>query len=201
MRTPRRRPRSRRAGKWAGGGLPWRADVKKQIARDKKLPRRPAAISNQQRRNTMTMTRLGRKPQGAALVERLAGSRHAKRRLKMFLKTLAGQCRVEDACGKLGIGSSRFFDQRAEWLQEALALLEPRSPGRPPKAEPPISPEEVEGLRRRVRELEGQAAALEVQAELAQTLPHVLHRPRPGKKTRSTMAIQASRRAVRRSPK
>ena len=146
------------------------------------------------------MTRLGRKPQGAELVAPLTGSKHAKRRLRMFLETLAGRCRVEDACAELGIGSSRFFAQRAEWLQEALALLEPRAAGRPPKPQPPISPVEVEGLRRRVRELEGQGAALEVQAELAQTLPHVLHRPRPEKKTRSTRAPRVSRRAVRRWP-
>jgi hypothetical protein len=149
----------------------------------------------------MTRTRLGRKPQGAELVVPLGGSKHAKRRLRMFLETLAGHCRVEDACAELGIGPSRFFAQRAEWLQGALALLEPRAAGRPQKPQPPISPLEVEGLRRRVRELEGQAAALEVQAELAQTLPHVLHRPRPGKKTKSEAATRTSRRAVRRSPK
>jgi hypothetical protein len=147
---------------------------------------------------TMTMTRLGRKPQGARLVVALAGSKHAKRRLKMFLETLAGHCHVEDACAELGIGPSRFFAQRAEWLQEALALLEPRAAGRPQKLQTPISPVEVEDLRRRVRELEGQAAALEVQAELARTLPHVLHQRRPGKKTKSERTTtKAARRRAR----
>jgi len=132
------------------------------------------------------MTRLGRKPQGVVLVEPLAGSKHAKQRMTWFLETLAGQCSVGDACAALGIGESRFYDQRAAWLQASLALLEPRSAGRPAKPEPPISPAEVQTLRQRVRELEAHRAAVEVQAELAHTLPHVLHRPRPGKKTTPT---------------
>jgi len=77
-----------------------------------------------------------------------------------------------------------------------LALLEPRSPGRPAKPEPPIAASEVQALRERVRELEARAAAVEVQAELARTLPHVLHRPRPGKKTK----LPARRRPVRLPP-
>ncbi len=138
------------------------------------------------------MGRLGRRPQGAGLVELLSGSKHAKRRMMWFLKTLAGEQSVVEACAELGIGESRFFAQRAGWLQEALALLEPRSAGRPAKAEPLISASEVQSLRTRVRELEARAAAAEVQAELARTLPHVLHRLRPGKKTESP-----ARRAVR----
>jgi hypothetical protein len=129
------------------------------------------------------MTRLGRKPQGAGLVTPLAGSEHAKRRLTLFLQTLAGECSVGDACAELGIGESRFFAQRSEWLQESLELLEPRSAGRPAKPEPPLSADEVQSLRQRVRELEARAAAVEVQSELARTLPHVIHRLQPGKKT------------------
>jgi len=129
------------------------------------------------------MSQLGRKPQGVALVEPLAGSEHAKQRMTWFLETLAGQCGVGEACAALGIGESRFFDQRAQWLQAALALLEPRSPGRPSKPEPTVSPEEAQALREQVRDLEARAAAVEVQGELARTLPHVLARLRPGKKT------------------
>lgn len=130
------------------------------------------------------MARLGRKPQGAALVSLLAGSTHAKRRMMWFLQTLAGERSAGEACAELEIGESRFFAQRAGWLQEALGLLEPRSPGRPAKPEPPIEPSEVQALRERVRELEARAAVVEVQAELARTLPHLLHRLQPGKKTK-----------------
>jgi hypothetical protein len=129
------------------------------------------------------MTRIGRKPQGAALVERLLGSEHAKARLKLFLQTLAGERTVEEACAQLGICSSRFFDQRNAWLHESLALLEPRAAGRPRQVEPPPSPAEMAALRERVAELEARAAAVEVQAELARTLPHVVARASAPKKT------------------
>ena len=128
-------------------------------------------------------TRLGRKPQGAALVAPLTGSAHAKRRMMLFLQTLSGQCTVGQACVDLEIGESRFFAQRGVWLQEALGLLEPRSPGRPAKTEPLPTPAELESLRQRIRELEARAAVAEVKAELAAVLPHVIHPPALVKKT------------------
>jgi hypothetical protein len=113
--------------------------------------------------------------------------------MMLFLQTLSGECSVGEACAALGICESRFYEQRGQWLQASLELLEPRLPGRPPKAGSPVASEEVRDLRTRVRELEAQAAALEVQAELACSLPHVVHRPRPGKKTTSLTARRASR--------
>lgn len=133
------------------------------------------------------MKRLGRKPQGAALVTPLAGSAHAKRRMTLFLETLSGQCTVGQACTELGIGESRFFAQRGAWLQGALGLLEPRSPGRPAKAELLPTQADREFLLQRLRELEARAAVAEVRAQLASALPHVIHPPAPVKKTtRST---------------
>lgn len=128
------------------------------------------------------MTRLGRKPQGVGLVEGLSGSKHAKERMRWFWETLQGACSVGEACAALGICESRFYEHRSAWMQESLALLEPRAAGRPAKPAAPISPEEVRGLQERVRELEARAAAAEVQAELARTLPHVMRRA-AGKKT------------------
>jgi hypothetical protein len=128
------------------------------------------------------MTGVGRKPQGAALVNPLAGSEHAKRRLALFLQTLSGQSTVGAACAELGIGESRFFAQRAAWLQQSLELLEPRTPGRPPKPEPAPAAEDVRRLQQRVRQLEARSVAVEAQAELAGLLPHRL-RGRVGKKT------------------
>jgi hypothetical protein len=129
------------------------------------------------------MGHLGRKPQGVKLLEGLAGSEHARRRMTLFLETLAGERMVAEACHELGIGPSRFFAQRAEWLQEALGLLEPRSPGRPPQAAPSGSLVEIEALRRRVGELEARALAAEVRAEHGRTLAGVIRPRRPGKKT------------------
>jgi hypothetical protein len=129
------------------------------------------------------MTRLGRRPQGARLVESLAGSAHARQRLRLFLQTLAGEKSVVAACAELGIVESRFYDQRAAWLAHSLEMLEPRAAGRPPKPLDAAAPEEVAALRRRVRELEARAVAVGIQADLARTLPHVLRRRRWGKKT------------------
>jgi len=129
------------------------------------------------------MARLGRKPQGAALVKSLGGSDHAKRRMMLFLQTLADECSVVQACQELGLSQSRFFAHRADWLQQALEVLEPQSPGRPAKPEPSAPPAEVAALRQRVRELEARATAAEVQAELSTVLPHVCRRLRPLKKS------------------
>jgi hypothetical protein len=116
------------------------------------------------------MNRFGRKPQGVNLLNPLSGSELAKRRMTLFLQTLSGETSVVQACAELNICESRFYGQRAEWLQESLALLEPRPSGRPAKTPATATPEEVRALRTQLRETEARAAALAVQAELAGTL-------------------------------
>src|SRR5262245_18348987 len=74
----------------------------------------------------------GRKPSGPAFVEKLQGSTFAKLRLQVLLETLAGLCRVIEACERLGISAHRFDQLRVEMLQAALVSLEPRPAGRPP---------------------------------------------------------------------
>jgi hypothetical protein len=128
------------------------------------------------------MARLGRKPQGAAIVAALPGSEYTKQRLTLFLQTLSGQCSVGEACAKLGIGESRFFAQRAEWLEESLALLEPGTPGRPSKPGPLPEQAEVIALRDRVQQLEARLAAAEVRSELACLLPRLAGETLVGKK-------------------
>jgi hypothetical protein len=129
------------------------------------------------------MPHLGRKPQGARQVDALRGSAHAKARLKLFLQTLADEVSVGEACRRLGICESRFFEQRTAWLHESIALLEPRPPGRPRKQEPALSDAEVQALQQRLQELEARAAVAEVQTELARSLPHVVARAALPKKT------------------
>jgi hypothetical protein len=128
------------------------------------------------------MGRVGRKPQGVKHVESLQGSQHAKQRLRVFLETLSGAKTVPQACEELGIHHTRFFEQREEWLQEALELLEPRLGGRPARELPPASLEN-QRLQARIAELQAQQEALVIQRELSQVLPHVVHVPVPGKKT------------------
>ena len=130
------------------------------------------------------MTRRGRKPVGTGHVERLAGSEAAKLRMLTFLETLEGEITVPEACARLGIGATRFHALRGAWLQNALALLEPRRLGRPPQAV------DVSELLSRLQTLEAQnetlrqqLTAAEVRRDLANVLPHVLHpvAPRPKK--------------------
>jgi hypothetical protein len=127
------------------------------------------------------MSHPGRKPQGAHLVEELQGSAHAKQRARLFLQTLAGEKTVGEACTELGVGESRFFALRGEWLQQGLEFLEPKPPGRPPKIEPPESAE-LRALRRRVRELEGELLGASIKEELRAVLPQVVHGPARAKK-------------------
>ena len=128
------------------------------------------------------MTRLGRKPQGAALVAALPGSEHTKQRLTLFQQTMSGQCSVGDACQEMEICESRFYAQRTEWLEESLALLEPGSPGRPAKPAPLPEPAEVNALRERVRELEKRLTVAEVRSDLACSLPRLAGEALTGKK-------------------
>jgi hypothetical protein len=133
------------------------------------------------------MARLGRKPQGAEVVDTLAGSAHAKARLKLFLQTLANELSVGEACRQLGICESRFFEQRTAWLHESIGLLEPRAAGRPRKSEPALSDAEVRAMQQRLQELETRAVVVEVQAELARSLPHVVARAASPKKSPSSI--------------
>lgn len=73
----------------------------------------------------------GRKPMGLEQVELLPGSAAAKLRLEVLLANMAGELNVEQACAKLGLHKSRFFELRKRWLQESMEALEPEPAGRP----------------------------------------------------------------------
>ena len=73
----------------------------------------------------------GRKPMGLEQVELLPGSAAAKLRLEVLLANVAGELSVEQACAKLGLHKSRFFELRKRWLQESVETLEPEPTGRP----------------------------------------------------------------------
>ena len=101
----------------------------------------------------------GRLPAGPEYVEKLEGPADAKRRLEIILRTLAGTCRVQQACAELGVSEARFHQLRQEALQAALDGLTPRPPGRPQA--PPADP--------RVTELEQQTEALRLELVASQT--------------------------------
>src|SRR5262245_50959428 len=78
------------------------------------------------------MTR-GRKPEVARWVQRLDGSDEAKARLAVFLEVVAGTRPAAAAAAALGLSERRFHALRNHWLRAALASLEPRPMGRPPR--------------------------------------------------------------------
>jgi hypothetical protein len=147
------------------------------------------------------MTRRGRKPTGSKLVQRLAGSQHAKTRLKIILETLAGKLTIPDACEELGIQETMFHRLRAEVLQTALDRLEPRPRGRPPRV---VSPEDqrVVDLQAENRQLQIELRAAEIRRELAEHLPrlakptadHARMVPALKKTTHSNTPTRATRR-------
>jgi len=130
----------------------------------------------------------GRYPSGPEFVDKLDGSASAKERLKVLLETVAGSCRVGQACERLGLSEPRFDQIRIQALQAALAALEPQPAGRRPRQALPDA-DEVQGLRDRVAQLEAELQAALVRAEIAVALPRVqagagkkrAHRPPPAR--------------------
>lgn len=127
----------------------------------------------------------GRFPAGPSYVDKLDGSAAAKERLKVVLETLAGQCRVLEACARLGICEQRFHQLRQEALEAALAGLEPGVPGRPAQT-PSAADERVHVLEEQLAALQREMQAARAREEIALTLPRLLlnldHEPE--KKTR-----------------
>jgi hypothetical protein len=112
----------------------------------------------------------GRKPSGPAAVERLPGSPQARERLRVILETVAGTCRVGEACARLGVSEQRFDQLRTQVLQAGLDSLEPRPLGRPARAAPAAA---EAALQARVSALETELTAAQVRAEIALVLPAV----------------------------
>jgi hypothetical protein len=126
----------------------------------------------------------GRYPAGPEYVAQLDGSAPAKERLQVVLETLAGRCRVQEACRQLGIGEVRFHQLRARALQAALDRLEARPAGRPAQ---PRTAEAVQigVLEEQVADLAVELRAAQVREEIALVLPQVVRAAGdPGKKTR-----------------
>ena len=134
----------------------------------------------------------GRKPSGAAAVERLPGSPQARQRLRVVLETLAGTCRIGEACARLGVCEQRFEQLRTRVLQAGLDSLEPRPAGRPPRV---TAVAEVAALEAQVAALEIELRAAQVRADIALALPAVQVAPgEPAKKARRRRSSAQARR-------
>jgi len=126
----------------------------------------------------------GRRPQGSAGVDHLPGSAQAKERLKVVLANLAGACRTQEACARLGVSEPRFQQLRWRVLQASLERLEPRAAGRP-AATPSPEAERIRLLEELLAAKEVELRAALAREEIALTLPRVVHAAtEPEKKTR-----------------
>jgi hypothetical protein len=137
---------------------------------------------------------MARPPKGPSLVDRLEGSEEAKLRFKTILETITGETSVPDACARLGISDTRFYQLRDEALKKGLKSLEPSRRGRPPKEEG-ADPEEVERLRREAEELRTELSLEQARTALAIGLPHVV--PDAGEKKGSSRDVRKEKRKRR----
>ena len=121
---------------------------------------------------------MGRKPEGSKLVEGLEGSEMARARVGAILDCLTGRKTVEEASQELGIHQAMFFRLRTEALAGAIAALEPKPMGRPPKI---VSAEEkeIEELKLMLKRKDLEIRAAQIREEIALTMPHL----RKGKKS------------------
>jgi hypothetical protein len=118
----------------------------------------------------------GRLPSGPEYVEQLEGSATAKQRVKVILETMAGTCRVQEACQRLGISEPRFEQLRVLILQAALERLEPRPAGRPARTTI-AADERINALEAQLAELNMKLQVSQARTEIALALPRALHNP------------------------
>ena len=125
----------------------------------------------------------GRRPVGPEYAEQLPGSALAKERLKVILETMAGTCRVLEACQRLGICEQRFHQLREEMMTGALAALEPGQAGRPAHTATPAETQ-VQALAQQLQDKDIELRTAQARAEIAVVLPAVVqHQAEPEKKT------------------
>jgi hypothetical protein len=121
----------------------------------------------------------GRLPSGPKYVEQLSGSDLAKQRLQTILETIAGSCRVQEACVRLGISEPRFHQLRIQMLEAAMRSMEPGTPGRPPRAAS-FSPEQLRELEDQLAQKEAELRAAQLRTEIALVLPQVVQAQQHG---------------------
>ena len=92
--------------------------------------------------------------------------------MRVILSTIAGTLRVQQACEQLGICEQRFETLRATAIRAAIATLEARPIGRPPKVLSEAHAE-IARLHERIAELEAQLQVASVRSELAGALPQL----------------------------
>ena len=116
----------------------------------------------------------GRPNFGVDHVDRIDAPEEEKRRVKIVLQTMTEEISVSEACRRLSIGTSRFYELRQEVLEGAIEGARPGRPGRPRKEESK-SERKIRRLEGRVEELREELELSLLRTELAVALPHVFH--------------------------
>jgi len=114
----------------------------------------------------------GRYPAGWEYMDQFDASAEAKERFQVAVEILTGASRVQQACARLGIGTTRLEQVRHDAVSGALAALERQRPGRKPRRVSELE-EEVAHLRRQVVQLQTALEVATIRAEVAATLPRV----------------------------
>jgi transposase-like protein len=141
----------------------------------------------------------GRRPSGTEVVDRQEGSSTAKERVKAVLDTIAGNCRVEEACRRLQISEQRFRQLREEVLAGALAGAEPGKPGRPAQVVT-AADEEIRLLKEQLAAMNLELRAAQARAEIALTLPRVVQSPGEPEASATEVPEKKTRGRPRRPP-
>lgn len=116
----------------------------------------------------------GRRPAGPEYAEKLAGSEIAKLRAKVILETMAGTCRLKEACERLEISEQRFHQLREEMMTAVVKALEPGHAGRPAHAPTPAE-ERIAALEKQLQDKEVELRASKAREEIALIMPEVKH--------------------------
>ena len=116
----------------------------------------------------------GRRPQGPEYAAKLQGSETAKLRAKVILETIAGTCRVLEACDRLGVSEQRFHQLREEMMTAAVKALEPGHAGRPAHTPTPAE-EQVVTLEQQLAAKEVELRTAKARTEIAVIMPEVQH--------------------------
>jgi hypothetical protein len=120
----------------------------------------------------------GRRPVGPEYAEQLSGSDTAKLRAKVILETIAGTCRLKEACERLGICDQRFHQLREEMMTAAVKALEPGHAGRPAHTPTPAE-EQLVALAQQLQDKEVELRAAKAREEIALIMPELKHLSSP----------------------
>lgn len=120
---------------------------------------------------------------GLEHVEKLAGDRETKARLRAILETLEGSASVHDAAERLCVSPQRFAELRDQALMGALDALGPRPAGRPPS--PAQETLAVLDLKRELDQTRYQLEVERVRTQILMVMPElVVGKARPPREKR-----------------